>query len=50
MELALAYASKIAVVRKDLICYRTGNNQSLQGTNSDSPLQFVNAFLSVKRN
>lgn len=48
VELALAYASKIAVVRKDLICYRTGNNQSLQGTNSDSPLQFVNAFLSVK--
>ncbi|HHU75069.1 MAG TPA: glycosyltransferase [Clostridiales bacterium] len=46
---AFALAKRIGLVRKDLISYRTGNSNSLQGTNAESPLLFIEVFRSIKK-
>ncbi|MDE7253381.1 MAG: glycosyltransferase family 2 protein [Acetatifactor sp.] len=48
VELAIANADRIGVVREELIYYRTGNGNSLQGTGSESPEQFAEVFLSIQ--
>lgn len=49
VDMALALADKISVVREDLICYRIGNSSSLQGTKNESPLQFVTVFYEIQQ-
>lgn len=48
VESALALARKIGILREKLILYRTENQSSLQGTNNDTPMQFVEAFEAVQ--
>lgn len=48
VEMALACADKIGVVRESLIYYRTDNGSSLQGTNRESPEQFAVALMDVR--
>lgn len=48
VDLALALADKIGVVREPLICYRRENKNSLQGTNNQSPEQFAKAFIDLQ--
>ncbi|TAH69976.1 MAG: glycosyltransferase [Anaerolineaceae bacterium] len=45
---AFALSNRIGFVRKDLISYRTGNSNSLQGTNAESPFQFVDVLRDIK--
>lgn len=49
VELALFYANKISIVEEDLICYRTNNALSLQGTNNESPGLFAQVIISAKQ-
>lgn len=49
VEMALACADKIGVVRESLIYYRTGNSSSLQGNNKDSPELFASVLMDVQR-
>ena len=46
--IAMACASRIALVREDLLSYRTGNSASLQGSNSDTPMQFIYEMLDIQ--
>lgn len=49
VEMAFALAERIGILRKDLIAYRTGNSESLQGTNAESPLQFAGVIMDIKK-
>lgn len=49
VELALFYANKISIVPENLICYRTNNALSLQGTNNESPGLFAQVILSAQQ-
>lgn len=49
VQMAIALAEKIGIVREDLVCYRTNNEESLQGTNEDTPMQFTTEFFEVQR-
>lgn len=46
--LAVVLAEKIGIVHENLVLYRTGNEKSLQGSNDESPLQFVDVFTDIK--
>lgn len=48
VEVALACADKIGIVRESLVYYRTDNGGSLQGTNKESPEQFATALMDVQ--
>ena len=48
VELALAYAEKIAIVNKKLIYYRRENPDSLQGTKDESPIAPAEVLLELK--
>lgn len=48
VEMAIACADRIGIVREGLIYYRIGNSKSLQGTNSETPGLFAAAFTSVQ--
>lgn len=46
--MALAHAQRITTVNRYLITYRTGNENSLQGTRERSPLDFVEAIAAMR--
>lgn len=46
--MALVLAEKIGIVRENLVLYRTGNHQSLQGSNDEMSTQFIDVFLDIK--
>lgn len=48
VEMSLACAERIGIVRENLIYYRTGNSNSLQGTNNESPTLFALVFISIQ--
>lgn len=48
VELAIANADRIGIIREELVYYRTGNSNSLQGTGSESPEQFAEVLLSIQ--
>ncbi len=48
VELALAFARRIAIVDRKLICYRKGNPESLVATRDETPLASAEALLDVK--
>lgn len=46
--MALVLAEKIGVIRENMVLYRTGNHQSLQGSNDEMSTQFINVFSDIK--
>lgn len=46
--MALVLAQKIGIVHENLICYRTGNGNSLQGSNDEVPTQFADVFSDIQ--
>lgn len=48
VETAIALSKRIGLVREDIIYYRTNNEQSLQGTKNENPLQFLQVFSDIK--
>lgn len=49
VELALAFAHRIAVIDKKLVAYRKGNRGSLTATRDETPLASAEALLDVKK-
>lgn len=48
VETAIALSKRVGLVRKALIYYRTDNQQSLQGTKRENPLQFFQVFSDIR--
>lgn len=46
--MALVLAKKIGIVHENLIYYRTGNGNSLQGSNDEVPAQFADVFSDIQ--
>ncbi len=46
--MALVLAQKIGIVHENLVCYRTGNGSSLQGSNDEIPMQFADVFSDIQ--
>lgn len=44
VEMALALSKRIGIVRENLVYYRSGNVNSLQGSNNETPLLFSQVF------
>ncbi|MDE7253384.1 MAG: glycosyltransferase [Acetatifactor sp.] len=46
--MALVLAQKIGIVHEKLICYRTGNANSLQGSRNEAPMQFADVYSDIQ--